>query len=79
MRRGLADRPTELGFDADHVDRVRSTEGDRLDVIVPRISDFEFGIPGESDPTLRERVLGTVRSTLTEKTDEPQLTIRTSV
>lgn len=79
MLRGLADRLTELGFDADRVDWDRSTGSDPLDAIASRIGDFDFVVLGETDPTLRERVFGTVQSTLSEDTDKSQLTIRTSV
>lgn len=79
MLRGLADRLIKLGFDADQVDWEQSTEGDRLDAIVSRFADYDFVVLGETAPTLREQVFGTVQSTLTEKTDKPQLTVRTSV
>lgn len=79
MLRGIADRLTELGFDADQIDWEQSTEGDRLDAILSRLAGYDFVVLGETAPTLREEVFGTVQSTLSEKTDKSQLTIRTSV
>lgn len=79
MLRGLADRLVELGMDPDRVEWEQSTEDERLDAVLSRATDFDFFVLGESKPSVRERIFGSVQATLAEKTAKPQLTIRTGV
>lgn len=79
MLRGLADRLTELGIDPDRIEWEQSFKGERLDVVLSRVSDFDFVVLGETEPSVRERVFGSVQKTLAEETAKPQLTIRSGV
>jgi hypothetical protein len=78
MLRGLADRLSELGISRDRVKWEQSTEGKRIEVILSQVPDVDFVVMGESTPTLRARIFGTVQSRLTNETEKPLLTIRTS-
>jgi hypothetical protein len=79
MLRGLADRLGELGIDAERIEWEQSTGGDRLDRILSRVPDFDFVVLGESNPTIRERIFGTMQARIAEEIETPQLTIRTGV
>lgn len=79
MLRGLADRLQELGLDSDRIEWEQTVEGERLDMILTRVPDFDFVVLGESHPTIRERIFGTVQARLVEETEKTQLTIRTGV
>lgn len=79
MLRGLADRLSELGIDANRIEWEQTTGGDRLDRILSRVPDFDFVVLGESNPSIRERIFGTVQASVSEEIDNPQLTIRTGV
>lgn len=78
MLRGLADRLSELGISRDRVEWDQSTEDNRIEVILSQVAEFDFVIMGESTPTLRARIFGTVQSRLATETKKPLLTIRTS-
>jgi nucleotide-binding universal stress UspA family protein len=78
MLRGLVDRLSELGISRDRIEWEQSTNGERTDVILSRISDFDFVVMSETKPALRERIFGTVQSKIANKTEKPLLTIRTS-
>lgn len=79
MLRGLVDRLVELGIDSDRIEWEQSTESERLDAVLSRTSDFDFFVLGETEPSVRERIFGTVQATLAEETAKPQLTIRSGV
>lgn len=79
MLRGLAGHLKELGIDSDRIEWEQTIEGERLDMILSRVPDFDFVVLGESHPTIRERIFGTVQARLAEKTEKTQLTIRTGV
>jgi nucleotide-binding universal stress UspA family protein len=78
MLRGLVDRLSELGISRDRIEWEQSTNGKPANVIQSRISDFDFVVMGESKPTLRERIFGTLQSKIADETEKPLLTIRTS-
>ena len=78
MLRGLADRLSELGISRDRVEWKQSTEGKPMELILSQASDFDFVVMGESSPTVRARIFGTVQSRLANETEKPLLTIRTS-
>ena len=78
MLRGLVDRLSELGISRDRVEWEQSVTDERTDVILSRISDFDFVVMSETKPALRERIFGTVQSKLANKMEKPLLTIRTS-
>jgi nucleotide-binding universal stress UspA family protein len=77
MLRGLADRLSELGISRDRVEWEQSTDGKPIELILSRVPDFDFVVMGESAPTVRGRIFGTVQSRLTNETEKPLLTIRT--
>ena len=77
MLRGLADRLSELGISRDRVTWEQSTEGKRIERLLSQVPDFDFVVMGESTPTLRSRIFGTLQSKLATETEKPILTIRT--
>lgn len=79
MLRGLADHLSELGIERDRIEWEQSTESPRLDVIMSRVGEFDFVVLSETEPSVRERVFGSVQSALDNRTDKPLLTVRTSV
>ncbi|AKH97964.1 hypothetical protein [Halanaeroarchaeum sulfurireducens] len=79
MLRGLAGQLTERGIDSDRIEWEQSIEGERLEMILSRVPDFDFVVLGESDPSIRARIFGTVQARLAEETEKTQLTIRTSI
>ena len=78
MLRGLADRLSELGINRDRVEWKQTTEGKPIELVLSQASDFDFVVMGESSPTVRARIFGTIQSRLTNETEKPLLTIRTS-
>lgn len=76
MLRGLADRIRELGLDADRLDYEQTTDGERLDVIADRTVGFDVVVSSETEPTVRERIFGSVQSRLVDGTDASVLTVR---
>ncbi|MEZ3171157.1 universal stress protein [Halorubrum sp. RMP-47] len=78
MLRGLADRLNELGISRDRVEWEQSTEGRPIESILSHVVDFDFVVMGESTPTLRTRIFGTVQSKLATETEKPLLIIRTN-
>ena len=79
MLRGLASQLTELGIDSDRIEWEQTTGGKRIEMILSRVPDFDFVVLGESSPSIRERIFGTVQATLAEETEKTQLAIRTGV
>lgn len=77
MLRGLAARLSELGINQDKIEWEQSTDKPHHDVILERVSDFDFVVLSETNPTIRERVFGNLQSKLADKTDKSLLTIRT--
>ena len=78
MLRGLVDRLSELGICRDRIEWEQSTDGEPTDIILSRVSDFDFVVMGETKPALRERIFGTIQSEIANKTEKPLLTMRTS-
>lgn len=79
MLRGVADRLSELGISRDRVEWEQSTEGTPMESILSHVADFDFVVMGESTPTLRARIFGTIQSKLANETEKPLLTIRTNI
>jgi len=79
MLRGLEARLVEAGIDPGRIDREQSTERDRLEAILARAADAGFVVLSETEPSVRERVFGTVQSRLATETDAPLLTVRSGV
>ena len=77
MLRGLAARLSELGINPNQIEWEQSTRKPHHDVILERVSDFDFVVLSETKPTVRERVFGNLQSKLADKTDKTLLTIRT--
>lgn len=79
MLRGMTDRLGELGIDRDRTDWEQSTEESRISAILSRVSGFDFVVLSETEPSVRERVFGSVQSALADETDKPLLTVRSGV
>jgi len=79
MLRGLAGRLKELGIDSERIEWEQTIGGKRLEMILSRVADFDFVVLGESHPSIRERIFGTVQARLAEETEKTQLAIRTGI
>lgn len=76
LLRGSIDRLTEYGVDEDRVDWRLSENGDRRDDIVAASADYDLVVLGESEPSLRERIIGAVLSSILDDIDVPALVVR---
>lgn len=71
-----ADRLHATGIDPDRIDRQLSTTAETGEDIVDRAGEYDVLVLGETDPSLRERILGVIpRQTMTG-TDLPVFVVR---
>lgn len=74
--RGAVDRLVQAGIDRDRIDWRLSEEGSPRDEIVALASEFDLLILGETKPSLRERILGSVPSRIVDEVDTPAFVVR---
>jgi nucleotide-binding universal stress UspA family protein len=73
---GAVDRLVEHGVDRDRVDWRLSEGGDPRTEIVDLGAEYDLVVLGETDPSLRERIIGDVLSTIVDALDSPALIVR---
>jgi nucleotide-binding universal stress UspA family protein len=73
---GAADRLVEHGVDRDRIDWQLSEEGDPRTDIVERGAEYDLVVLGETEPSLRERIIGDVLSGIVEGIEVPTLIVR---
>jgi nucleotide-binding universal stress UspA family protein len=71
-----ADRLAEIGVDPDRLDQRLSEDGEVKQSIVDLADTFDLLVLGETEPSLRERILGTVPAQVTADTDTPAFVVR---
>lgn len=74
--RGAADRLGEAGIDRDRIDWKLSDERSPHDEIVELAREYDLIVLGETEPSLRNRILGTVPSRIVDEVDTPALVVR---
>jgi nucleotide-binding universal stress UspA family protein len=70
------DRLVEAGVDPDRIDREQSAAGDASQSIVDLGAAFDILVLGETEPSLVERVFGSVPAQVTADTDDPAFVVR---
>lgn len=76
MLRGTVDRLTEYGIDPDRVDWQLSEGGDPHSDIAKTSADYDLVVVGETEPSLRERIIGDILSMIIDSVDRPTLIVR---
>jgi nucleotide-binding universal stress UspA family protein len=74
--RGAADRLAEEGVDAARIEWELSEEDDPKSEIVTRAPDYDLVILGETEPSLRERIIGTELTPILDKIDQSAIVVR---
>lgn len=76
LLRGIVERVTERGVDQDRVSWQLDERGDPHAAIVGLAGDFDLVVLGETEPSLRERIIGDVLSGIIDDIDRPALIVR---
>lgn len=74
--RGAADRLSEEGVDRDRVDWTLSEGGTLRRQIIELAADYDLLILGETEPSLRDRIIGTVLTPILDEIDKPAIVVR---
>jgi nucleotide-binding universal stress UspA family protein len=74
--RGAADRLAEDGVDSDRIDWQLSEGGSPKRQIIDLVADYDLVILGETEPSLRERILGAVLTPILEEIEKPAIIVR---
>ncbi|WP_380676910.1 universal stress protein [Salinigranum sp. GCM10025319] len=76
LLRGAVDRFVDFGIDESRIDRRLSSGGDPRTEIVDLAREYDVVVLGETEPSLRERVMGDVLSRIVDEIDAPALIVR---
>jgi nucleotide-binding universal stress UspA family protein len=76
LLRGAVERLTEYGIDEGRVDWDLSEEGDPSRNIVTRGDEYDIVVLGETEPSIRERIIGSFLSDLIDELEIPALIVR---
>jgi nucleotide-binding universal stress UspA family protein len=74
--RGAVDRLDEAGIDRERIDWQLSEVESPHDEIIELAREYDLLVLGETKPSLRERILGTVPSRIIDEVDEPAFIVR---
>jgi hypothetical protein len=74
--RGAVDRLAEAGISRDRLHWDLSESGDTQGEIVARADEHDLVILGETEPSLRDRIIGTVLSPILDSIDAPAIVVR---
>lgn len=74
--RGAADRLSEEGVDRDRIDWTLSEGGSAKREIIRLAPDYDLLILGETEPSLRDRILGAVVTPIIDAIDQPVIIVR---
>ncbi|MFB6227367.1 MAG: hypothetical protein ABEH88_02090 [Halobacteriales archaeon] len=74
--RGAVDRLDEAGIDRERIDWQLSEEDSPHDEIIELAPRYDLLVLGETKPSLRERILGTVPSRIVDEVDNPAFIVR---
>lgn len=76
LLRGACDRLREDGLDPDRIDWKQTRSQSPSKAIVSAAEEYDMLVVGESEPTLRDRILGVVTSEVIEESSHPVLVVR---
>ena len=76
LLRGVRDRLEEDGLDAGRIDWQQERDYDPGDAIVRVAADHDLLVVGETEPSLRERLLGEVTNQVIDESPVPVLVVR---
>ncbi|MFC7230076.1 universal stress protein (plasmid) [Salinirubellus salinus] len=76
MLRGAADRLAEEGVDADRIDWKLSERGSPRREIVELAAEYDLLVLGETEPSLRDRILGTVLTPILDEVETTTIVVR---
>ena len=74
--RGAVDRLGEADIDRERIDWRLSDEESPHDEIIELAREYDLLVLGETKPSLRERILGTVPSRIVDEVDKPAFIVR---
>lgn len=74
--RGACDRLEEDGLDPERTDWRQERAGDVSSTIVSIAEDYDLMVVGETEPSLRERIIGGVTRDLIDRSPQPVLVVR---
>jgi nucleotide-binding universal stress UspA family protein len=74
--RGAVDRLEETGIDRERIDWQLSDEDSPHDEIIDLAREYDLLVLGETKPSLRERILGTVPSRIVDEVNKPAFIVR---
>jgi nucleotide-binding universal stress UspA family protein len=74
--RGAADRLSEEGVDRDRVDWKLSEGGSPKRDIIDLVADYDLVVLGETEPSLRDRILGAVLTPILDEIEKPAIIVR---
>jgi nucleotide-binding universal stress UspA family protein len=76
LLRGVADRLIEDGVDPDRIDRRQTEDDSPASEILELAEDYDVLVIGETEPSLRKRILGNVPTNVIEGTQKPVVVVR---
>jgi nucleotide-binding universal stress UspA family protein len=76
LLRGAVDRLDEAGIDRERIDWQLSDEESPHDEIIELAREYDLLVLGETKPSLRERILGSVPSRIVDEVDKPAFIVR---
>lgn len=74
--RGAADRLSEDGIDRDRIDWELSEGGSPERAIIDLVADYDLVVLGETEPSLRDRIFGTVLTPILDEIEKPAIIVR---
>lgn len=74
--RGAVDRLDKAGIDRERINWQLSDEPSPNDEIIELAREYDLLVLGETNPSLRERILGTVPSRVVDEVDKPSFIVR---
>jgi nucleotide-binding universal stress UspA family protein len=74
--RGAVDRLNEAGIDRERIDWQLSDTESPNDKIIKLAREYDLLVLGETKPSLRERILGTIPSRIINEVDKPAFIVR---
>jgi len=74
--RGAVDSLDRAGIDRERIDWQLSDKASPHDEIVDLAREYDLLVLGETEPSLRDRILGTVPSRIVDEVDEPAFIVR---
>ncbi|QSG02006.1 universal stress protein [Natranaeroarchaeum sulfidigenes] len=76
LLRGACDKLREYGVDADRVGWKQERSGSAAKTIAATAEEYDLLVVGESEPSLRRRILGGVTGRISDRTNRPTLVVR---